>query len=309
MIRINWADRKGVTLIELMIALVISAALVAGIYRTFLTQQHSYEVQDDVMDMQQNVRVALNEMTREIRMAGFGNIQPILPVTINGAGYNNVINPDTPSQGALTILAGIGGSATLTGYTSPNVITVDKVSTGTKVLFDTGKRQYISIAGSECVAITDIAANADNTYTLTLNGNVNIAPKTDSSKALTANVTAPVSVFAMRAVTYIVLPDASVVLPDGSNPPRLNRNENLGGGNQPLADGIGNLVFDFFDGAGNLLGTIPGNAPAAGVLVNIRRIQVTVTAQTKYADPQMKVGDGLRRRTVVSNILLRNMGI
>ena len=52
-------DRRGVTLVELMIALAISSAMVAGIYRTFLTQQRSYEVQDDVIDMQQNVRVAL----------------------------------------------------------------------------------------------------------------------------------------------------------------------------------------------------------------------------------------------------------
>jgi prepilin-type N-terminal cleavage/methylation domain-containing protein len=293
MIRINRAGRKGVTLIELMIALAISAAVVAGIYRTFLTQQHSYEVQDDVMDMQQNVRAALNEMTREIRMVGFGNIQSILPVTINGTTYNNIINPDTPSPGALTILAGIGGSATLTGFTSPNVITVDKLSTGSKVFFDTGDRRFISIAGSDSFAITGIAAK-----TLTLNGSVNIALKTDGA----GNVTVPVSVFAIRAITYVVVPDAS-------GTPVLRRNENLGGGNQPLADGIGNLAFDFFDDTGNLLGSIPGNAPAAGVLVNIRRIQVTVTAQTKYADPQMKVGDGLRRRTVVSNVLLRNMGI
>ena len=291
MIRINRTGRKGVTLIELMIALVISAALVAGIYRTFLTQQNSYEVQDDVMDMQQNVRVALNEMTREIRMAGFGNIQSILPVTINGTIYNNVINPDTPSPGALTVLAGIGGSATLTGFTPPSTITLNSLSTSSgKLLFDTGNRQFISVAGSDCYAITGIAGN-----TLTLDGSVNTAFKTDGA----GNVTVPVSVYAVRAITYVVLPDASVVLPDGSNPPRLNRNENLGGGNQPLADGIESVVFGFFDKDG----IVTGNPP------DIRSVRVTAIARTTNPDPQMKVGDGRRRRTVVSNVLLRNMGI
>src|SRR4030043_1288475 len=37
---------KGVTLIELLIALVISAILVAGIYRTFIHQQKTYATQE-----------------------------------------------------------------------------------------------------------------------------------------------------------------------------------------------------------------------------------------------------------------------
>ena len=275
------------TLIELMIALAISAAIVAGIYRTFLTQQHSYEVQEDVMDMQQNVRVALNEMTREIRMAGFGNIQSILPVTINGTTYNNVINPETPSAGAFTILSGLGGSATLTGFTPPNIIMVSSLFTDTgKLLFEAppgAKRIYLSIDGSESFAITGIAGN-----TLTLAQDINTAFKTDGA----GNVTVPVSVYAIRAITYLVVPDAS-------GAPVLRRNENLGGGNQPLADGIENVVFQFFDRDG----AATANPP------DIRSVQVTTTALTKNVDPKMKVGDGRRRRQVVSNVLLRNMGL
>ena len=60
------------TLIELLVALTISGILVAGVYRTFVSQQHTYTVQEQVVDMQQNVRLAINRMTREIRMAGFG---------------------------------------------------------------------------------------------------------------------------------------------------------------------------------------------------------------------------------------------
>ena len=75
---------KGITLIELLIALVISSILIAGIYRTFIQQQKSYATQEQVADMQQNVRVAINRMMREIRMAGFGNVQGVLPVTFPG---------------------------------------------------------------------------------------------------------------------------------------------------------------------------------------------------------------------------------
>ena len=37
---------KGVSLIELLVALVVSAILIAGLYRTFIGQQKTYTVQE-----------------------------------------------------------------------------------------------------------------------------------------------------------------------------------------------------------------------------------------------------------------------
>jgi hypothetical protein len=242
---------------------------VAGIYRTFLTQQRSYEVQDDVIDMQQNVRVALGEMAREIRMAGLGSLQSILPVTVNGKTYANVVNPDTPSAGALTIVAASGGSTTLKGVgPSQNQITIPGSGAA---LFDTANRRYLSIAGIESFAITAIAGT-----TLTLNRSVSSTFKFDGT----------VPVLAVRAITFSL------------NAGILRRDGNLGGGAQPLSDGIENVAFQFFD----VNGTVTANPP------DIRRIQVTATAVSKNPDPKMTVGDGRRRRQVVSNIVLRNMG-
>jgi prepilin-type N-terminal cleavage/methylation domain-containing protein len=62
---------EGVTLIELMIVLFIASFLVAGIYSLFITQHRSYTVQDQVVGVQQDARVALDLMARDIRMAGF----------------------------------------------------------------------------------------------------------------------------------------------------------------------------------------------------------------------------------------------
>jgi prepilin-type N-terminal cleavage/methylation domain-containing protein len=88
---------KGLTLIELLIAMAISAILIAAIYRTFILQQKTYTVQEQVVDMQQNVRVAINRMMREIRMAGFGNVSsvvsPVLPFQAKGGPFYNVITP------------------------------------------------------------------------------------------------------------------------------------------------------------------------------------------------------------------------
>jgi type IV pilus assembly protein PilW len=70
MIATKGEKNRGVTLIELMIVLVIAAVLVAGIYTLFMTQQRSYTVQDQVAGAQQDARVALDVVARDIRMAG-----------------------------------------------------------------------------------------------------------------------------------------------------------------------------------------------------------------------------------------------
>jgi type IV pilus assembly protein PilW len=53
------SDKQGFTLIELMIALVISAILVGGTYSIFITQQRTYILQDQVVGTQQDARAAL----------------------------------------------------------------------------------------------------------------------------------------------------------------------------------------------------------------------------------------------------------
>jgi len=63
-------DRKGITLIELMVALVICGIVVGAIYRLFITQTRAYAVQDQVVEIQQNVRSAMEVLLRDLRMAG-----------------------------------------------------------------------------------------------------------------------------------------------------------------------------------------------------------------------------------------------
>jgi len=64
-------NEKGVTLIELLVAFVICALVIAGIYRLFIAQTKAYTVQDQVVEVQQNIRNAMEMMIRDIRMAGF----------------------------------------------------------------------------------------------------------------------------------------------------------------------------------------------------------------------------------------------
>ncbi len=69
--RISRFDKKGLSLIELMVGLVICAIALAGIYRLFVAQGKAYVVQDQVAEVQQNVRSAMEIMLRDLRMTGF----------------------------------------------------------------------------------------------------------------------------------------------------------------------------------------------------------------------------------------------
>jgi prepilin-type N-terminal cleavage/methylation domain-containing protein len=64
-------NEKGVTLIELLVVLVISGIVVGGIYKVFIAQTRAYTAQDQVAEVQQDVRGAMEIMVRDIRMAGY----------------------------------------------------------------------------------------------------------------------------------------------------------------------------------------------------------------------------------------------
>lgn len=63
--------QTGFTLVEVLVTVAIGGVVMAGIYTTFFSQQRSYITQSEVAAMQQNLRAALFNLKREIRMAGY----------------------------------------------------------------------------------------------------------------------------------------------------------------------------------------------------------------------------------------------
>jgi type IV pilus assembly protein PilW len=83
-------SNQGFTMIELLIAMVVSLLALAAIYSTFLAQHRSYQVQSETADMQQNIRAAMYYMQREIRMAGSNPFNTIPVFGITNAGQNTI---------------------------------------------------------------------------------------------------------------------------------------------------------------------------------------------------------------------------
>ena len=263
--RVVFKKKDGVTLIELLIALVLSGLLTAVLYRAFISQQSTYTAQDQVAEMQQNVRIATVRMTKEIRMAAYGGDMLSAFGDVNG-----FVEMITPGSNAITILL------------------ADEV----------GALKESAEKGLQQVRVTNAAVfNADKKKYLCLNGLNNYLVKNVTGDTIT--LTAPLAeghpihqpVYLVKAISYYVSPSGSKTV--------LRRNENTGGGGQPLADNIETLEFSYFDANGN----VTSNPP------DIRMVKVSVTAKTDMSDPQLKGGDGYRRRTLFSSVKVRNMGL
>ena len=64
-------NNQGFTLVEMMIAVAIFGIVMAGIYQTYDSQQKTYIVQEQIIDMQQNHRTAVYFLGQDLRMAGY----------------------------------------------------------------------------------------------------------------------------------------------------------------------------------------------------------------------------------------------
>jgi len=318
----------GVTLIELMIVLVIAAFLVAGVYSLFITQHQSYSVQDQVVGVQQDARVALDLMARDIRMAGFGAgagsgtgftdgttssiTIPSNPPT--GYPYYYAIEPRNSTTGpdTLTVVLGAVDLGVVQGVTGNSITLASAASTTTPVFFS-----FDLLPGRLCQG----TMSDNTTINISSTGFPSGTGKIIGGKA-----------YGVQAITY------SVTAPNGSpGIGALRRNENTGSGAQPLAgDGINTIVEDLqfayqvsgvnywtFDG---VLDAANGETndtalPVGTSNANIRMIRINIIVKTAIADPketgffkpacedhgQDNSDPGNRRRVYTTEVKVRNL--
>lgn len=67
----NNGDVGGFTLVEVILALALSTVTMGVIYHLYLSQVKNQAVRENILDMQQQARAALDLIIRELNMAGF----------------------------------------------------------------------------------------------------------------------------------------------------------------------------------------------------------------------------------------------
>ena len=165
-------DERGFTLIELMVAMAIGVIVIAAAFAILTMSSRALRANEQTVDMQQNVRMAMELITRDIKLAGFGSpgvalgncTSAIVPSDQNPTGVDTgadsvqVLVPRTRSTGANrwtlrtpTTTAGVTQIALQTGGGGA---VADMVASGLAV------GSYISLGGSATAQVSAFDATA-----------------------------------------------------------------------------------------------------------------------------------------------------
>ncbi len=90
-------NERGFTIVELLVGLAIGLILLGVAVKIFLVQQRAYNVQEQLSEMQQNIRAAMDMIVKESKMAGYNP---------TGASFNGI----TYDTSQLQILADLTGN-------------------------------------------------------------------------------------------------------------------------------------------------------------------------------------------------------
>jgi type IV pilus assembly protein PilW len=329
-------SEPGFTLIELMVSLAIFSVVSLAAFSVLSSSQQTAVMNDQTVQVQRNVRLAVGLVARDLRMAGYGN-----PAAGALSGCPNHVNPTNSSSksdsiSVMTIDQPIGTLAS--AFTNGHSITVSGLAS------DTAAGQIITLEGIFTAEI--------NTPTI-LTGVVTLyKPGTTTNMDIVSPQTIPAGTQVLRlaCVTYTVS-GADGVVPDSSPavtyaPYQLLRNTSGSANNAvPIVDGIESLQLAYavdedkdgkiddkntsltFD-AGDFLSAAPTSINA--VPTSARQVRVTVvgraippaaanTPNNTWSDPTFKSGSavaaedvsiastpGIRRRVLSRVVSLRD---
>src|SRR3989442_2233167 len=110
----------GVTLVELLVAVAIFGIVSIFAFAVLSSSRQSAAVNDQTVQVQQNVRLAMDLIARDIRMGGFG-----YPAVGSVAGCTNHINASAQSAGP-PFVPGDNAVGADAGSDSIQIITVDQ---------------------------------------------------------------------------------------------------------------------------------------------------------------------------------------
>jgi type IV pilus assembly protein PilW len=169
-VRSSRSEQAGFTLIELMLGMMIAIIVLAAGFTILTTTSKSLRANEQIVDTQQNVRMAMELLARDVRVAGFGNpgvaigncTSVIVPGDQTATGVDNgpdsvqMLLPATRTTGAnrwtLKVATPSSGIAQIT--LQPGAV-ADMVSSGL-----VANQSYISIGGSSTVKVTALDASA-----------------------------------------------------------------------------------------------------------------------------------------------------
>jgi type II secretory pathway pseudopilin PulG len=262
-------NSRGATLLEALVALFLAGIVTTAIFNVYINQHKSWSIQEEIIDVQQNARAAIDELTRQIRMAGHG-----LPIQLDGIEAYNT-NPDT-----IIITFADGDCEVNIEHKMPNKSSELRCDGHDVSCFYDDQWAYIfdpDSGGGEFFKISHVQISSAHIQHNTM----------DLSKAYDSGAV----LLSMQRIKYFVdttdtmHPNLMMQLP-GQAP-------------EVYAENITDLQFEYIMKNGATL-----DAPA--IPSDIRQVNIVLTGRTNNPDPDF-VGNPYRTRQFVSSVNLRNL--
>ena len=269
--------QQGFTLTELLITMVITGIIMSAIANAFITQRKSFALQEQISEMIQNVRVAVDGLVREVRMTGYG-VPPASQLSawidwVPGFTSNPQITQGLGSAPDTLSIATCVDAAKLSVAANQGATTLT-IDAGEDNAFNTTTKKVVYIGRNEQALITAVT-KASGKLLITIDTDP-LTPGLQGIRWSYPADTTPVEL--LKVITYRIVANT------------LKRDENTGAGAQPLAENVENLQV-----------TPTGNA------LTLALTGRTTNADVGYTHPTR--GDQYRRIEFSSRVWLRNLGL
>lgn len=268
------AGQKGMSLIELMIAMVLGLIVVGAAFAVFMSNQASYGANEGLNRIQEGARVGLELISRDIRAAGGSGCSNASEVS--GTGANVEAFRDNPVAGTATTL-----TVTSAEDSAYRISAADSSS----ITLATGQVDGDDASNAFAVGDVLLLCNSRKTFVVTATGISGLRINhgglsggydmtTDSYSALST-----VSVARFRSVNWFVGPNTR-----GGSSLWVSRQ---GGTAQEVVEGVQSAAFQYRPVGGAFAAT-----PAAG---NIDAVHVLLTLAGPNVDgqPMTRTASGL----------------
>ncbi|WP_446811837.1 PilW family protein [Methylomonas sp. 2BW1-5-20] len=297
--------QSGMTLIEIMVALLLGAFLLGGLINIFINAKQTYRMEEDLSRLQESSRFALEVLGKDLRLSGFQGCSSVTSIT----PVSTITSPTVSAPTTATVLVGYDGSqaspatstwtpalpATLSGLSSPTItygtdvisvmygescggyLTADMASSTADVTIPA--TNSCGISSGDAVMISDCAkadmfrAAANTTSTL-----IKHTPALPATCTTPPCYTAKAEVFAYRSYSYFIRTGTSgepslwrydnTISTSSTNPLELIEgieNMQILYGEDTDADGVANRYFI---------------APNVTNMANVVSIRVSLLART-----------------------------
>ncbi len=169
----KFVDKRGFSIVELLVTLAVSGVLVALLTRGYITQKRSTESEADLRDMNMKTQLAMGQIKQIIRNAGLGaednltssagSFQPA-----NGAALTDVFTftPRNDGPDRLTVITGFPAQTRISCANASGTCVSQNIDVLDAGFFDTGTGRYLYAAPSIRNRYSEVTNVSGNTLTL-----------------------------------------------------------------------------------------------------------------------------------------------